>query len=308
MAPIVRAGIALLVLVVLAVAAVGIYFWKRPLDVLAQFNRRALAKGGLTEATTDTGFGQQHYWTGGQGPTLVLLHGAGDQAGTWSGIVDALVPRYRVVIPDLAGHGASAPAEGPISVSQVLRGLEAVLSKGPQDPVILVGNSLGAWVAMLFAHEHPGRVARVILVNGGPLKGDRPDLSLTPKTREEAAALMTQLRDPKSGPIPGYVLDDVVRAAQSGPLARLAQTAAEMESFVLDGKLNEITAPVNLIWGESDKLFPLAYAERMMRDLSASRLTTIPACGHVPHQECPARFRASLLDALTMPPPLPAAR
>lgn len=303
MAPIVRAGIALLVLVVLAVAAAGVYFWKRPLDVLARFNRRALAKAGLTEASADTGFGRQQYWTGGQGQTLVLLHGAGDQAGTWSGIADALAPRYRIVIPDLAGHGGSAPAEGPITVSQVVRGLEAILSQGPQDPVILVGNSLGAWVAMLYARAHPGRVARVILINGGPVKGDRTDLSLTPKSRVEAAALMTQLRDSKSGPIPGYVLDDVVRVAQTGPLARLAQTAGEMEAFVLDGKLDEITAPVNLLWGESDKLFSVGYAERMMRDLRASRLTTIPACGHVPHVECPIRFKAALLDILQQPAP-----
>ncbi len=303
MAPIARAGVAVLVLVVLAVAAAGLYFWKRPLDVLARLNRRALGKAGLELATAETGFGRQSYWTGGQGPTLVLLHGAGDQAGTWSGVVDALAPRYRLVVPDLAGHGASAPASGPISVKQVLRGVEAVLSQGPQDPVILVGNSLGAWIAMLYAHEHPARVARIILVNGGPLRGDRTDLSLTPKTREEAAALMTQLRDPRSGAIPAYVLDDVVRAAASGPLARLAQTAGEMESLVLDGRLQEVAAPVNLIWGTSDKLFSTAYAERMMRDLRASRLTAIEACGHVPHVECPIRFKSVLLDILQQPAP-----
>lgn len=101
-------------------------------------------------------------------------------------------------------------------------------------------------------------MARQILVNGGALKGDRSDLSLTPKTREQAAALMTQLRDPQSGSVPDYFLDDVVREAQTGPLARLAQTSGEMESLVLDGKLHEITMPVNLLWGESDKRFPVS--------------------------------------------------
>ncbi len=298
-----RIGVGVVALVLMVLVSGALYVWKRPLSVAAMFNRRVLAGAGLRSATAQTGFGPQHYWTGGQGPTLVLLHGAGDQAGTWSDVAAALAPRYRLVIPDLAGHGESAPAEGPISVGQALRGLEAILSQGPQDPVILVGNSLGAWLSLLYAREHPDRVARVVLVNGGALKGDRSDLSLTPKTREEAAALMTQLRDPKSGAVPGYVLDDVVREAQTGPLARLAQTAADMESFVLDGKLHEIAAPVNLLWGESDKLFPLAYAERMMGQLRASRLTTIPACGHVPHVECPTRFKASLLDILAQAGP-----
>ena len=299
-------GAAALVLLVLAVGA--LYVWKRPLSVYAAFNRRNLAGAGLTEAMADSPLGPQAYWSGGAGPTLVLLHGAGDSAGTWASIVDKLVPRYRVVVPDLAGHGHSAPADGPLSVGQVLVGVEAVLRTGPQEPVILVGNSLGAWVALLYAKQHPDRVARVVLVNGGALVGERPDLSLLPKTREEAAALMTQLRDPSADPIPGYVLDDVVREANHGPIARLAQSAGSMGEFVLEGKLHDLAVPVDLIWGESDKLFGLSYAKRMMAQLPASRITTIPGCGHVPHQECPARFRALLLDVLTMPPPLPAAK
>jgi pimeloyl-ACP methyl ester carboxylesterase len=235
----------------------------------------------------------------------VLLHGAGDSAGTWSSIVKTFVPRYRVVIPDLAGHGGSAPSKGPISVGQVLKGLEAVMQQGPQDPAIIVGNSLGAWAAMLYTRDHPDRVARLVLVNGGALVGDRPDLSLMPKTREEAAALMTQLRDASAEPIRAFVLDSVVREAQSGPIARLVQTAGEMGQYVLEGRLHEVKAPVDLLWGESDKLFSIAYARRMMAQLPAARLTTIPGCGHVPQQECPARFGAALSDLLTMPPPLP---
>ena len=296
-------GAAALVLIVLALGVW--YVWKRPLSVYAAFNRRNLAGAGLSEATVDTPMGPQAYWTGGAGPTLVLLHGAGDSAGSWASIADKLVPRYRLVIPDLAGHGHSGPADGPLSVGQVLTGLEAVLRQGPQEPVILVGNSLGAWVALLYAKQHPDRVARVVLVNGGALVGDRQDLSLLPKTREEAAALMTQLRDPSADPIPSYVLDDVVREANAGPIARIAQTAGSMGEFVLDGKLGDLAVPVDLIWGESDKLFGLSYAQRMMAQLPASRLTTIPTCGHVPHVECPTRFRASLLDVLMMPPPMP---
>jgi pimeloyl-ACP methyl ester carboxylesterase len=289
----------------LAVVSALLYLWKRPLTVYAAMNRRALAKAGLAEATAASSLGPQAYWSGGAGPTLVLLHGAGDSAGTYAGAARKLVSRYHLVIPDLAGHGHSAPAAGPISVGDVLAGLEAVMRQGPQDPAVIVGNSLGAWVALLYARQHPDRVARLILVNGGALVGDRPDLSLVPKTREEAAAVMTQLQDPGSPAIAGFVLDDVVRTAQSGPLARLAQTAAGMEQYVLDGELSKIGVPVDMLWGESDRLFSVAYARRMMAQLPASRLTTIPGCGHVPQQECPSRFVASLLDVLTMPPPSP---
>ena len=301
-----RLGIGAAALLLLVLAAGFGYLWRFPLSVYALMNNRALAGAGLAQAAVPCSIGPQNVWTGGAGPTLVLLHGAGDSAGTWSSVVKTFTPRYRVVIPDLAGHGGSAPAEGPISVGQVLEGLEAVMQQGPQDPAIIVGNSLGAWAAMLYAREHPDRVARLVLVNGGALVGDRPDLSLMPKSREEAAALMTQLRDPGAEPIPGFVLDNVVREAQTGPIARLVQTAGEMGQYVLEGRLHEVTAPADLLWGESDRLFSIAYARRMLAQLPAARLTTIPACGHVPQQECPARFGAALSDVLTMPPPLPA--
>ena len=301
-----RLGIAAAAVILLVVAS-GLWFlWKRPLSVYALMNTRALASAGFTQTEVPCPLGPQSVWTAGSGQTLVLLHGAGDSSGAWASIVKALTPRYRVVIPDLAGHGKSAPSEGPLSVGQVLAGLEAVMKQGTQDPAIIVGNSLGAWVALLYAREHPDRVARLVLVNGGALVGDRTDLSLTPKTREEAAALMTQLRDEKAQPVPGFVLDDVVRQAQTGPLARLTQTAGDMGQYVLDGKLADIKPPVDLIWGESDKLFSIAYARRMMAQLPAARLTTIPGCGHVPMQECPARFGSALSDVLTMPPPMPA--
>ena len=303
-----RLGIAAAAVLLIVLASGFWYLWKYPLSVYALMNNRALAGAGLVQAAVPCSIGPQNVWTGGAGPTLVLLHGAGDSAGTWSSIVKTFTPRYRVVIPDLAGHGGSAPAEGPISVGQVLTGLEAVLQQGQQDPAIIVGNSLGAWAALLYAREHPGRVARLVLVNGGALVGDRPDLSLTPKTREEAAALMTQLRDPSAEPIPGFVLDNVVREAQAGPIARLVQTAGEMGQYVLEGRLHEVTVPADLLWGESDRLFSIAYARRMMSQLPAARLTTIPGCGHVPQQECPVRFGAALSDVLTMPPPLPALR
>jgi pimeloyl-ACP methyl ester carboxylesterase len=295
-------------MVLLALASGVWYFWRYPLKVYALMNARALSSAGFTRGDVPSPAGVQSVWTAGNGQTLVLLHGAGDSSGTWAGVVKAFTPRYHVVIPDLAGHGKSAPAEGPISVGQVLASLEAVMARHAPDPAIIVGNSLGAWVAMLYAREHPDRVARLVLVNGGALVGDRPDLSLVPRTQEEAAGLMKELRDPSAGPIPAFVLDNVVREAQQGPLSRLVQTADEMKQYVLDGKLHEVKAPADLLWGESDRLFSIAYARRMMSQLPAARLTTIPACGHVPQQECPVRFGAALSDVLTMPPPRPAMR
>ena len=277
--------------------------YRHPLRVFSLLNRRRLARAGLVRRSIPSPAGDLVYWIGGKGQALVLLHGAGDEAGTFAGVVERLLTRFRVVVPDLAGHGMSGPAEGPLPVGTMLAGLTAVMEREVRDPAILAGNSLGAWLAALYARANPARVARLVLVNGGPIVGDRPDLDMMPTSRAEAAVLMTQLRDPRSAPIAGFVLDDIVRAAGTGPIARVAQAAPLMAPYLLDGKLHEFTVPADLIWGESDKLLSLAYARKLMAGLPASRLTTIPSCGHVPHQECPSMFVSALLDVLQAPPP-----
>ncbi|MGB5343568.1 MAG: alpha/beta hydrolase, partial [Thermoanaerobaculia bacterium] len=245
------------------------------------------------------------YWQGGEGLTLVLLHGAGDQAGTWSEIVPALLEEYRLLIPDLPGHGESEPAQGPLPMDEIFAGLEALLAAQNGDsPFILVGNSMGAWLATLQAHRHPESVSRAVLVNGGALSGDPQNPSLTPVDREAARQLMDLLRDPASPKIPGFVLDDIVRRSASGPIGRMLQDMDSLVSNLMDGRLGEISTPMDMVWGESDRLMSLSYAERMLAELPRARLTGVPACGHIPQSECPESLTEALLSVLESEPPV----
>ena len=236
--------------VALAGVWVGWMLRCRPVTVFGWQSRLALRVAGMKRVALATPVGPQVVFVGGDGPVLVLLHGAGGQAGAWFRVARELAKTNRLIVLDLAGHGASAPASGPIEVRQVLEAAEAVigtLSNG--DRVTLVGNSLGAWIAMLIAHRHPGRVAMAVCIDGGAIRG--PDLraSLLPKNRAEARETLAQTRDPNHAPVPGFVLDDLVRQARTGPLARLAATAASMEANTLsETQLHEISVPVRLIW------------------------------------------------------------
>ena len=100
-------------------------------------------------------------------------------------------------------------------------------------------------------------------------------------------------------------MDDVIRAANTGPIARLAADAKGMEAYLLDGKLGGLDVPADLVWGASDKLLSLDYANRLAAQLPAARLTTIERCGHAPAVECPDRFTAALLKVLKDPLPEP---
>ncbi len=156
-------------------------------------------------------------------------------------MVPPLVDDYRVVIPDLPGHWKSDPKSGPLGIDQVLAGLEAVMETTcAGEPAILVGNSMGAWISMLYAVEHPDRVERLVAINGGAIREDNPQVNLFPTTRDEAHETMKALMGPATPPVPDFVLDDVIRHARVGPAGRLAQTADAMDAFLLDGRLGEV--------------------------------------------------------------------
>ena len=274
---------------------------KRPLTVWNWLSRNALKKAGLKPKQVPSPAGPQTVFVGGSGPVLVFLHGAGHQAGTWSTVAPALVKNYTLVIPDLAGHGDSAPATGLIEASAIVAGLEAVLESQLQGRrAIVIGNSLGAWMAMVVAKRHPEWLERVVAVNGGPLKG-LGQVDLLPRTREEARQTMAQLRDPSSPAVPDNVLDDLARRDARSPIVRFAASAATMGDWNLDEEqLRTLKVPVTLLWGASDGLMPLAYAQRMLDSLPDVKLIPIERCGHVPHQESPKRFLEALRKALAV--------
>jgi pimeloyl-ACP methyl ester carboxylesterase len=295
----------LAVLLGIVAVVVGLAGWsgwllfKRPLDVFAWQGRLALRRAGFKAVLVPAPAGPQRVYVTGAGAAVVLLHGAGDSAATWRFAAPALLDRHRVVVPDLAGHGGSAPASGTIDVGMILSGVEATLDTlAPSERVTLVGNSLGAWVAMLYASRHPERVERVVCVNGGAVSGHNEDARVLPKTREEARAAMAQVLDPGSPRVPDFVLDDVVRQARVGSLARFAASAPTMREWVLDGKLGAIKTPVSLLWGASDQVMPLDYARRIAAELPSAELLEIPRCGHVPQIECPQAFLAALRPLL----------
>jgi pimeloyl-ACP methyl ester carboxylesterase len=110
---------------------------------------------------------------------------------------------------------------------------------------------------------------------------------------------MVGLRDASSPVVPDHVLDDIVRRAATSPMARFAATAMTMGPWLLTAEhLRGVQVPMRLVWGVSDQLMPLAYAQRMLDALPDAQLIPVERCGHVPQQEAPDRFLAALRKAL----------
>lgn len=230
--------------------------------------------------------GETVYWTSGsEGPVLVLVHGANDQAGTWFTVAPALARTHRVILPDLPGHGESAPRTGPIPISLIVSRLEAVIAEAaPNERITLVGNSLGGWLVMLYALEHPQRVERLVLEASGGLA--RPlAVPIVAHTREEAIPILRAVHGPRYEP-QEWIIDALLQRAHGSPMLRLT----EHLEHSIEPRLGELTTPATLIWGEHDGVLPLSYAEALRDAIPNAELKVIKDAAHIPHMQQPERF------------------
>jgi len=213
--------------------------------------------------------------------TLVLLHGVNDQAGTWFTVAPVLAQRFRVILPDLPGHGESEPHEGELPISMIVDRIASIL---PNEPFTLLGNSLGGWIAMLYTLRHPERVRALILETTGGI--DRPfAVPLIATNREEAEVILRAVHGLAYN-APEWVIDGLLDRAKDSPMLRVTETA---EHF-MDARLAELRVPVHLIWGADDGVLPISYAHELQRGIEGAQLRVLEGAAHIPHLQQPQRF------------------
>jgi pimeloyl-ACP methyl ester carboxylesterase len=243
--------------------------------------RAALAAAGFVRKEIDGTV----YFEGGSGNTIVLVHGVNDQAGSWFTVAPKLAQTHRVILPDLAGHGESAPKEGPLPISLMVERLHSVI---PEERVILVGNSLGGWLAMLYTLAHSERVARLILEAAGGLSLPL-ESPVVATNREEAIAILRNVHGPNFQP-PEWIIEALLERGASSPMLRVT----EAMEHVLDPRLPDIKVPTSIVWGADDGVVTRKYVETLQRGIENSTLHVIEGAAHIPHMQQPERFLACL--------------
>lgn len=251
---------------------------------LADFVR--LSRATLTASGFERRESAKTVWFEGPRPSegaaaVVLVHGANDQAGTWCAIAPVLARRFRVIIPDLAGHGESEPKNGPLPISLLVERLAAAV---PEQPFVLIGNSLGGWIAMLYALRHPERVRMLVLEAAGGL--DRPFAApVVATTREEAAIVLRAVHGPDYG-APEWVVDGLLSRSQDSPMLRVTG----IQEHYLDDRLAGMQMETHLVWGADDGVLPLSYAEELRHRIPGAQLHVIEGAAHIPHLQQPQRY------------------
>jgi pimeloyl-ACP methyl ester carboxylesterase len=289
--------VTMVIILLVAFAATASYVKRHPLEAFVKMTRRGLVRAGMARRTIDVDGNRVVYFVGGNAArTIVLVHGVNDQAGSWVSVIPALMKDSRVIAIDLPGHGESAPATGPLPMVLLVKALQTVIDReSAEKPVVLVGNSMGGWVSMLYAADHPARVSRLVLEDASGMSWDMSHVPLFPKNREEALKLLRLVHGPDT-PIADYLVDAMLNDAAKMPQARVLQ--AGVIFAVVDTRLHEITMPVTLIWGAHDGLLPIAYAEALRKQLPGSTLHIIDNAAHIPHRQTPAEFTRLLREAL----------
>ncbi|MBS0332188.1 MAG: alpha/beta fold hydrolase [Proteobacteria bacterium] len=227
------------------------------------------------------------YLEGGSGPELVFLHGAGGLAAD-DPFLAALAQTHHVYAPLVPGYGDSEEApEIRDMLDFTLHTWDVVEALGCKDP-ILVGHSMGGMIAAEMAAIAPNDVSRLALIAPAGLWDDDhpiPDLfaalpfempALLFHDAEAGARLLTAGRNVED---PGFLQAYLVaNARQLGMAGRILFPIPERG---LAGRLYRIKARTVLIWGDSDKLIPPAYAHAFKRAIADARLVSIPEAGHM---------------------------
>jgi pimeloyl-ACP methyl ester carboxylesterase len=234
---------------------------------------------------------EMYYETRGEGEPLLLLHGGGGVGANWELIFKEPPDGYKLVIPDLRGHGRSTNPSSTFTFKQVALDVFALLDRLRIDRFKTIGLSLGAKTLLHMATQQPSRVEAMVLV------------SATPYFPEQARALMRQLSPDNHSDAEWQQMrqwhkhgDEQIKKLW-GLMSALKDSYDDMN--FTPPYLSTITARTLIVHGDRDPLYPVSLAMEMYEAIPRSYLWVVPNGGHGPvFGEMAEPFAKSALEFL----------
>jgi pimeloyl-ACP methyl ester carboxylesterase len=210
----------------------------------------------------------------GSGEPLLLLHGFTGSGDDWQHVFSEPLSGYRILAPDLRGHGRSSNPSGSFKFADVARDIFALLDHLDIDRVKAIGMSAGANTLLHMASQQPSRIDAMIHVSGTPRFPDQARAIMSTMTEEgRSAEEWAQMRSRH------HQGDDQIRA-----LWRHAREFANDRSDMnFDAaRLSAITARTLIVHGDRDPLYPVEQAVELFRAIPNAALDVVPNGGHGP--------------------------
>lgn len=230
------------------------------------------------------------YWSFGDGPPVVLLHPFPAHHEFWLPVAETLATRYRVILPDLRGHGESGVGEGPATMEKHAADLARVMDDANIGRAPLIGVSIGGYLLFEFWRKHRGRVAALGLCNtkapadGPEARAGRLQAAndvLERGTEPFFESMIPRLFGKTTREMRPDLVDGALRMMRKMSPEDVAQVqrgmAARPDSIET---LKTINVPTLLVTGDEDVLTGVNEADLMRQHIANSQLRVIPKAGH----------------------------
>jgi 3-oxoadipate enol-lactonase len=237
------------------------------------------------------------YWVLGEGAPVVLLHPFPANHEFWLPVAGALAARFRIILPDLRGHGDSGVGEGPATMAKHALDIARVMDDAEVGRAALIGVSLGGYALFEFWRRFRGRVAALGLCN---TKAPADSADARAGRLQAANDVLERGTEPFFESMIPRLLGKSTRAARpdlvAGALGMMRKMSPEDVAQVQRGMaerpdsvdaLKSINVPVLLITGEEDMLTGVNEAELMRQHMAGSQMRVIPKAGHYSAWERP---------------------
>ncbi|MEM8983823.1 MAG: alpha/beta hydrolase [Pseudomonadota bacterium] len=235
----------------------------------------------------DGPLGQVHYWVAGNGPSLVLLHQSGNSGDEFASLVPHLAGHYRMIVPDLPGHGLSADPIREPTVDDYTDAVDQVLSDVGVARFSVVGHHGGALAAMNLAARHPERIIKTVLSGTSAPRSDADTnafiesiLAVDTRLRRDPAFMADAWERYVGMASDGAQVEDIARPFIQFLQARLRPFRGVLVNLRWRGRaaaLAKLRGPVLLLQGDRDRF--VSDTEALTALITNSRYQRLAGCG-----------------------------
>lgn len=240
------------------------------------------------------------------GPAVIMLHGITDSSVSFREVLPLIDKKYRIYALDQRGHGDSDRPETGYEMKDFASDVAAFMDAKNIKKAIVVGHSMGSFVAMQTALDFPQRVKRLVLVGTAP-KANKPEV-------DEMVKAINDLTDPvPAGFAREFVISTSSPAVRADFVDALTAETMKLPARVWKGALagalardftsdlGRIKVPVTIFWGAKETFFVREDQDALTAGLPKSKLIVYPDSGHAPHWEEPEKFARDLNAVLSSP-------
>jgi 3-oxoadipate enol-lactonase len=249
----------------------------------------------------------------GKGDGVLLIHGFPLSRKMWDPVLDPLAIKNRLIVPDLRGHGES-PATAAVTISDMASDMAAILdAAGEKRPVVVVGLSMGGYVALEFFRAFRKRVRALVLADTRAGR-DSPEglqsryaMIETARRQGSRAVAELQVRRLFSDAAPEGVRHSWLSVMEANPVEGMVaalQAMAQRPDFT--ALLQSIDCPTLILVGKDDAITPPQEARSMQAAIRGAKLAVIEGAGHLTPIEKPEEFGALVRQFIDDLPPLDA--